>query len=126
MRGLAGIANVDPRGVEQLSIPDVAECGTLARAPKQHRGNIPDLVPARLDIVRNRLPFPDHVFLCDHAHSTCWIADKCQPRSGSRSSRRKVQTSVASRGAVRSPEMTRPVARSTMASTREYRIATVA
>src|SRR4026209_818909 len=93
MRGLAGIAYVDPRGVEQLSVPDVAECGTLARAPKQHRGTVSDLVPARLDIVRNRLPFPDHVFLCDHVHSTCWIADKCQACSGSRSSRRKVQNS---------------------------------
>src|SRR5436190_24210083 len=80
MRGLAGIAYVDPRGVEQLSIPDVAECGTLARAPKQHRGNVSDLVPARLDIVRNRLPFPDHVFLCGD------VRDVAGPALGQRAS----------------------------------------
>jgi hypothetical protein len=49
-----------------------------------------------------------------------------QPSPPVRSSRRKVHSSVASVGCSRLPETTRPVARSTVASIREKRMATVA
>ena len=67
MRGLAGVANVDPLGVEQLPVSDVAKCSAIALAPEQQWRNVPDLVPARFDIIGNRLPYPYHLSLCDRA-----------------------------------------------------------
>src|SRR5512145_943768 len=103
MRGLVGVAHVDPLGIEQLPIAYVAECSALARVPKQHRDNVSDLFPARLDILCNWLPFPYHLFLYDREPcawrsdwiaesvyrtsrpgrqpepAVCWIAESCQP-----------------------------------------------
>jgi hypothetical protein len=71
----------------------------------------------------SKLPCPDAASACPSCragrYAACWMAESSQPSTRARSSRRKVHSSVASEASMASPEINMPVARSTVASTRE-------